>query len=110
MQRGTGGIQSNQGDVVQQNHFYHITRAVLREPLRAVRLLQLLDNRFLDNPLAGGYAGKLGFVGSAFYRKLPVFGNPVFPVNSLNAFEQLIEGFGRELAHFDQYPVRGAQP
>ncbi|MNE52363.1 hypothetical protein D3C80_1470330 [compost metagenome] len=110
MQCRTGGVQCNQRDVIQQNDFNDITRPVLREPLGAVRLLQLLDNRFLDNPLAGRYAGKLGFVRSAFYREFPILWNPVFPVDGLNAFEQFIKGFGRELAHFDEYPVRGAQP
>ncbi|MNS86422.1 hypothetical protein D3C72_1203260 [compost metagenome] len=110
MQAWACRIQRKQRFVIQKIDFNHIPWAVLFEPFGMVGFLQLLNNGFLDNPLAGRDAAELGFMRPAFDREFAMGRNPILPRESLSPLEQFIKRNGGELTELHQHTVRSTEP
>ena len=79
VQPGAAGVDGQHGLVVEQGHFQGVFGARLHEPLDPIGGLEPLDDRLLDDFLAGRHAGKLRLDRPARHGELGLDGKPVFP-------------------------------
>ena len=105
-----GGVDRQRRPVVQQGDFDTPFRPGFRELLHTVGGPQLLDNRLLDDFLAGRHAGELRSDRAPRDRKLVVDRNPFFPRQGVGGVEQHAKISGLEFAHPHQDAVGRAQP
>ena len=109
VQAVAGGVQHDLADVLAEHEADLILRAGLGQAGGAVALHQALDHGLLDDALAGRHAGQLAVQRGAGDREGSVGGQQLFPVDGVDAVEQLVEGGGCVGVQEQHHALHGAE-
>ena len=110
MQPGSAGIYRNRYPVFQKCNLHGILGSGFLKLLNTGIFTQTLHHRFFGNALTAGHTVERGFDGASGHREFPVRRDQLLPGNALYLLKKFFEGFRRELSHFQQDPIRAAEP